>query len=134
MSISSTVNKFNDYIEEMLTQLNNCVNDEDIKLYKGMFTKLRRINSSKAIEQFIIHVLPYKDKIVANDESFFLNHDEASLLNDDNEESIMKALKFKELWSSISNNSKENLFKFFQVLIYYAEEYFKMKYKNLVAT
>ena len=44
----------------------------------------------------------------------------------------MKALKFKQLWSGLSEISKKNLFKFFKVLVYYAEEYFKIKYSNLI--
>lgn len=132
MKLSEIVNKFNDYIEEMLTQLSSCVDDEDIRIYKGMFKKLRIVNSTKGIEQFIIYALPHKDKIVSQDESFFLNHDEASLINDSKEESIMQTLKFKELWGTLSINSKNNLFKFFQVLIYYAEEYFKIKYNKIL--
>ena len=132
MKISEIVNKFNDYIEEMLTQLSSCVDDEDIRIYKGMFKKLRIVNSTKGIEQFIIYALPHKDKIVSQDESFFLNHDEASLINDSREESIMQTLKFKELWGTLSSNSKDNLFKFFQVLIFYAEEYFKIKYNKML--
>ena len=132
MKLSEIVNKFNDYIEEMLGQLSSCVDDEDVRIYKGMFKKLRIVNSTKGIEQFIIYALPHKDKIVSQDESFFLNHDEASLINDSREESIMQTLKFKELWGTLSDNSKENLFKFFQVLIYYAEEYFKIKYNKMI--
>lgn len=132
MKLSEIVNKFNDYIEEMLTQLSSCVDDEDIRIYKGMFKKLRIVNSTKGIEQFIIYALPHKDKIVSQDESFFLNHDEASLINDSREESIMQTLKFKELWGTLSSNSKDNLFKFFQVLIFYAEEYFKIKYNKML--
>ena len=44
----------------------------------------------------------------------------------------MKALKFKQIWKDLSQTSKMNLFKFFQVLVYYAEEYFKIKYNHLL--
>lgn len=131
-NLSQIVNKFNDFTEEMLNQMYQSTDDKDIRVYGSMFSKLRKINSTKAIEQFVIYVLPYKDKIINEDESFFLNHDESDLIKDDSQDNIMKALKFKQLWSGLSNNSKKNLFKFFKVLVYYAEEYFKIKYSNLV--
>jgi hypothetical protein len=131
-NLSKIVKKFNDFTEDMLNQMYISTDDNDIRVYESMFSKLRKINSTKAIEQFIIFVLPYKDKIINEDESFFLNQDESNLIKDDSQDNIMKALKFKQLWSSLSNNSKENLFKFFKVLVYYAEEYFKNKYSNLI--
>jgi len=132
MSLTNSVNKFNDCIEEMLIQLYNCIDDTDLDMYASMFRKLKKINATKAIEQFIIYALPYKDKIINEDETFFLNHDEASLIKNDSDTSIMKALKFKQIWKDLSQTSKMNLFKFFQVLVYYAEEYFKIKYNHLL--
>ena len=46
----------------MLSQL-SCVDDEDIRIYKGMFKKLRIVNSTKGIEQFIIMLYLIKIKL-----------------------------------------------------------------------
>ena len=70
MSLTNSVNKFNDCIEEMLIQLYNCIDDTDLDMYASMFRKLKKINATKAIEQFIIYALPYKDKIINEDETF----------------------------------------------------------------
>ena len=59
MKLSEIKINFNDYIEEMLSQLSSCVDDEDIRIYGGMFKKLRIVNSTMN-KQFMNYALPHK--------------------------------------------------------------------------
>jgi len=131
MSTREIVNNFNQQADDLMSQMYLCSNDYDIKVYHEMFRKLKRFNATKAIEQFIIYVVPYKENIYNEDESFFLQKSGQDLTGDDSEYTMMKSLKFKELWIHLSNESKSNIFKFFKVMIYYAEQYLKTKYPHV---
>ena len=131
MSVKEIVNNFNQQADDLMIQMYECSHDQDIKVYHDMFKKLKRFNATKAIEQFIIYVVPYKEKIYNDDESFFLSQSGKDLTGDDSEYTMMKSLKFKEIWSTLSFESKDNIFKFFKVMIYYAEEFLKSKFSGL---
>lgn len=131
MSISEIVNNFNSQADDLMSQMYACSQDYDIKVYHNMFRKLKSFNATKAIEQFIIYVLPYKEKIYEDDESFFLSKSSADLVGDASEYSMMQSLKFKDLWQTLNDESKDNIFKFFKVMVYFAEEYLKIKYHNI---
>lgn len=131
MSISEVVNNFNSQADDLMSQMYACSQDYDIKVYHDMFRKLKSFNATKAIEQFIIYVLPYKEKIYEDDESFFLSKSSEELVGDTSEYSMMQSLKFKDLWQTLNNESKNNIFTFFKVMVYFAEEYLKIKYHNI---
>ena len=127
MSVSEIVNNFNQQADDLMIQMYECSQDEDIKVYHNMFKKLKRFNATKAIEQFIIYVVPYKEQIYSDDESFFLEQSGKELTGDDSDYTMMKSLKFKDLWTQLSIDSKSNIFKFFKIMIYYAEQFLKSK-------
>lgn len=131
MSVTEIVNNFNCQADDLMTQMYSCSQDYDIKVYHDMFRKLKRFNATKAIEQFIIYVLPYKEKIYDDDETFFLEKSGEELTGDKSEYTMMQSLKFKDLWQTLSNDSKDNIFKFFKVMVYFAEEYLKIKYHGV---
>ena len=131
MSITEIVNNFNNQADDLMAQMYACSQDYDIKVYHQMFVKLKNFNATKAIEQFIIYVLPFKEKIYEDDESFFLEKSGQELTGDGSEYTMMKSLKFKDLWKTLSDDSKNNIFKFFKVMVYFAEEYLKIKYPSL---
>lgn len=131
MSITEIVNNFNCQADDLMAQMYACSQDYDIKVYHDMFKKLKLFNATKAIEQFIIFVLPYKKKIYDDDETFFLEKSGEELTGDNSEYTMMQSLKFKDLWQTLSYDSKNNIFKFFKVMVYFAEEYLKIKYPSL---
>ena len=131
MSVAEIVNNFNNQADDLMSQMYACSQDYDIKVYHQMFKKLKKFNASKAIEQFIIYVLPFKEKIYSDDESFFLEKSGQELTGDNSEYTMMQSLKFKDLWKTLSFDSKTNIFKFFKVMVYFAEEYIKIKYSSL---
>jgi hypothetical protein len=131
MSVTEIVNNFNCQADDLMAQMYSCSQDYDIKVYHDMFKKLKRFNATKAIEQFIIYVLPFKEKIYDDDETFFLQKSGEELTGDTSEKTLMQSLKFKDLWQTLSYDSKNNIFKFFKVMVYFAEEYIKIKYQTV---
>jgi hypothetical protein len=131
MSVTEIVNNFNCQADDLMAQMYSFSQDYDIKVYHDMFRKLKRFNATKAIEQFIIYVLPYKEKIYDDDETFFLQKSGEELTGNNSEYTLMQSLKFKDLWNTLSNDSKDNIFKFFKVMVYFAEEYLKIKYPTV---
>jgi len=130
MSVTEIVSNFNSQADDLMSQMYACSLDYDIKVYHEMFKKLKLFNATKAIEQFILYVLPYKEKIYENDETFFLSKSGEELIGDNSEYTLMQSLKFKDLWQTLTNDSKANIFKFFKVMVYFAEEYLKIKLSN----
>lgn len=131
MSVTEIVNNFNCQADDLMAQMYSFSQDYDIKVYHDMFKKLKRFNATKAIEQFIIYVLPFKEKIYDDDETFFLQKSGEELTGDTSEYTMMQSLKFKDLWQTLSDDSKSNIFKFFKVMVYFAEEYLKIKYHGV---
>lgn len=126
-NIQEIVTNFNKYSEEFIDEMIKVTNDDDAKSYRTILINLNKTNATKCIEQFILYGLPQKEYINASNEEYFLkkNYDD-DLEND--EYSMMKALKIKDMWKTFEENTKKCIFEYLQVLVYYSEEYFKMKY------
>ena len=69
---------------------------------------------------FLKHVLPYKQRILDNDEEFFLQHSfsEASEVS---EFDLIESTRLKELWKVMTEGSKENTRQYLRSLIEVAE-------------
>lgn len=84
-------------------------------LYK--FKMLTKFNTIYAIDMFIQNVLPYKHKIMARDETFFLNKSiETSYIND--------IIGIKQIYHTLDKQSKNNIWDIITALLYLAEERF----------
>lgn len=127
MNNQDIVKNFNNYCEEFVSELVLITNDSDISSYATILKTMNQTNSLKCIEQFIIYVLPEKEKIMNSDENYFLSNDYSEQLEND-EESIMEALKLKTLWKTLDDDNKEVIFEYLQLLIQISEEYFKFNY------
>lgn len=136
MKLSEIVINFNTQLEEFINAIETIHNDENIKRAKLMIRTLNKINATKIIEQFIINIVPYADKIYNRDEDYILNI-EGDELNDKlrviklkdvtHEDKLFQVMKFKELWQILDPNDKEAIWEYLQLLTYYAQEYLKIK-------
>lgn len=126
-----------------------------VATYKYFADKFIKFHPDKVITQFIIHILPYKNEIDKGNEEFFLK----DLVGDSGEKKIgeyvdndtikntnifsgnnindfysdisgIEIFKFKEIWEYLSQNNKECIKEYMQLLCYYADEYFKKNTKN----
>ncbi len=89
-------------------------------LYK--FKMLTNINCIYAIDKFIENVLPYKNRIINKDESFFMNKNiDSEYIND--------IIGIKQIYHTLDNESKENIWNILMALVYLAEERYLNAYK-----
>lgn len=81
-------------------------------------------NKTKFIDIFVAKVLIYKDKIMAGDESYFLNKSyDKELESSDHNNSVFE---FKDIWSSLKPDNKNLVIQYMQILCLLAEKYFTM--------
>ena len=102
----------------------NKVKDEDGTLIPSRPNKI-------IIEQFVLNVLEYKDKIDSRDESFFLEQDHSDKINEKisehngNKDKVFDIInEFKNVWSQLSSDNKEVVFMTLSYLCDLALSYF----------
>lgn len=82
----------------------------------------------KIIDIFVIHVLPHKDKIMSDDESYFLNNQEIDNKYKNEIHIIEKIMEFKKLWLVITSDEKDVVKSYLKLLCIYTSNYFNKKY------
>jgi hypothetical protein len=110
--MNNIIKEFNDISIDFLTQTSSLVGSS--YLYK--FKLMTRFNSMFAIDLFIERVLPFKNKIVQRDETFFLNK------NLDTDDYMDDVIGIKQIYHTLDKQSKENIWDIVLALVYLAEE------------
>ena len=115
------VKKFNKIIKDFLDALINILPDEkDIVIFKSNVAVVGFVDETKIIKSFIEHIYPYKQRVLAKDETFFLETGNVKSETDYLSESI----HLKKIWKdNLSNENKEIVWKYFQVLILLSEKH-----------
>ena len=115
MSIVSTFNEqiLNFYYD--LYKVDNTIGTS----YRNKILLLKNTTPHKIIEIFIESAYDYKDYIIKNDNSFF------NELND--EEFDESLVTIKNNWNSYSDNTKENIWLYLNVLIKLCDKYIESK-------
>ena len=89
--------------------------DNDLKTLKKSFEFLKKSNPRKIVDLFKIYVLPYSEEIKNSDEQFFLNENYDHITHGtDNGFTITS--KIKNLWPELSDNNKQTIWKYFDIL------------------
>lgn len=111
--LSMFINQLSSLSDE-LTQM--YPEDIDIATAKNSIELLKKTNPRVLFEMFDTYIQPYRQKILDRDESFFL---ENSFNNETgSEESYVQTMtNLKKCWTSMSDESKENMWLYFGVLI-----------------
>lgn len=105
----------------LLTNLNQLYpDDNDITISLTSVNLLKSTNPRQLLNIFTTYVLKYEKNIIERDENFFLNTNLIEDCNVDKQDanyagSVMGNLK--KYWNQMDNESKENIWKYFQVLI-----------------
>lgn len=110
--MNNIIKEFNDISIDFLNQTSSLMGST--YLYK--FKLMTRINSIFAIDLFIEKVLPFKNKIVEKDETFFLNK------NIDTDDYMDDVIGIKQIYHTLDYQSKENIWDIVLALVYLAEE------------
>jgi hypothetical protein len=113
-----------------LQQTDNFINElctifpknSDILLFREKYNLLRGVNSKLVIEYFVQYIYPHKNKILAQDESFFLEGGGQEELKGNN------GLKFRDniktLWlGEMSDQNKDIVWKYFKIFVILCEKY-----------
>ena len=118
----SSIQKLILQIDQMMIQLTKLYLDNgDLKKFQIGFDAVR-MNPMFVLQNFMLHIYPHKDKIMAGDESFFLNNDYSEETNG-NQDYMFKALRLKDLWKNRMNDTvKDTMKKYFKVFIVLAEQ------------
>jgi hypothetical protein len=85
--------------------------------YENKINALYSANPQKLIELFGEYVIPYKQKIMEKDETFFLNKNDYDKDFDEDDMSMFENFHMEELWHTFDQNTKNNIFKYFNILI-----------------
>jgi hypothetical protein len=109
--MNNIIKEFNEISIDFLSQTSSLVGSS--YLYK--FKLMTRVNSIFAIDLFIQRVLPFKNKIIEKDETFFLNKN----VDDDYMDDV---IGIKKIYHTLDMQSKENIWEIILALVYLAEE------------
>jgi hypothetical protein len=97
-------------------------NNSDILLFREKYNLLRSANSKLVIQYFVQYIYPYKDKILVQDESFFLEGGGQEELKGNS------GLRFrdniKKIWiGEMSDQNKDIVWKYFKIFVILCEKY-----------
>jgi hypothetical protein len=126
MDHTKLLKEFNSQLYDLLKQLNLMIKDEDIKYFYNAFEDVIKFNNRLIIDQFIINVLEYYDKIKAKDVNFFIKDNEVADKYKSDETVISKIFKFKDLFLKLSAPQQELLFFYLHLLCYISARYFTL--------
>lgn len=106
----SSVSAWNDMMEQFITELEKTFPEEkSIKKYRTSFDLLRKSNPRKCVEAYMAEVGPYQEKIMAKDESFFVDG------KCDSE--LFKEMNLVKYWTpDLSQNTKDAIWQYLQTL------------------
>lgn len=92
--------------------------ENDFKVYKRTFSILKSANAKKMCNLFKIYSYNYREKILAKDESFFIQNEYSEIKQANNAESVGGIIeKLKEHWKTLENENKEKIWQYLSTMI-----------------
>lgn len=117
------LNAFNTQLLNLISNMKELYpEDKDITTSEVSINLLKKTNPKKIVELFNIYVMPYKELINKEDEQFFLENDFVKTCNINNDNSYNIMNNFKKYWKDLDSESKQNIWKYFKVLIILSEK------------
>lgn len=120
MSVKNIIiTQFTNFIDELDSSFPN---NKDIMIFKEKYILLKSINSQLIIDYFIQFIYPHKQRIMSEDDNFFLEGGGQEELKDKNGLNMRDNLK--NLWSNqMSGENKIVVWKYFKAFILLIEKY-----------
>jgi hypothetical protein len=108
LSVMTSISAWNEMMEQFLGELEKTFPEEKaVKKYKASFDLLKKSNPRKCIDGYMTGIGPYQEKIMAKDESFFV----------DSTDSFLSDLNIKKHWTSdLSSKTKDAIWQYIQTL------------------
>jgi hypothetical protein len=126
---SEKIKSFNEILCSFLIQIAPLVGST----YHSRIQVIIKCNSSLPIEQFLVHALPLRDKILNRDESYFIDKTISYVEEGNNKKSKLdEILRLQNIYFKLDEKSKSNVWDIFQAMLVLGEEYVSInqnKYK-----
>lgn len=119
MSKVDHIKEFNTIMETFLNQLSPLVGTSYYFYYK----KLIKVNAVLPIQQFAQNVLPYKQRIMNKDETYFADTDNHQEKIKDDEATLNEILRLKDIYFKLDKDSQKEVWSYFQALTVLSEQY-----------
>ena len=132
--MSKTIKTFNNQIYNLVNTLSKRFpQDKDIKLAVTVIETLKATNPKKSIDVFLLYAYKYRDRIMTQEESFFLEKEYSTASSEEvkSQFSVNIIQNLKDNWGSLDANERENIWKYLKVLIKLTDKYIK---ENLNST
>lgn len=97
--------------------------------YSYYFKKLIKVNSTQPIKEFCANVLPYRQQIMDKDENYFSNDSTCEELVKGEYYQLSNILKLKSIYFKADENTREEIWAYFQALVLLSEQYKELKEK-----
>jgi hypothetical protein len=135
MSAIDKIKIFNTIVESFLSQISVTVGTT----YYTYFKRMIKINSLIAIDNAVIYMIPLKDKIFNEDETYFTNEDLNTINTDPNIDEILKTnnmnndiliqemFRLKDIYYKFDEKSKKEIWKILKTLVQLSIEYCEIK-------
>ena len=108
--------KFNNNLDKLFSNLETSYpDDSDLPYFKDKVIAARKINSRMVVEQFILAIEPYIDFIMTKNVDFFLNQEWGNVIGDNSYMQLVD--KIKTLWVTMTPESREQIWKYFQIFV-----------------
>ena len=112
--MNDIIKKFNEISIDFLTQTTNLVGKNYLYKYKLM----HKVNKIYGIDMFIQKILPFKNRILDKDETFFINKE----IDSDYSNYMEDFICMKNIYNKMDKESKENIWDIVLALVFLAEE------------
>jgi hypothetical protein len=116
---TTKVKEFNKVFKSFLKQIIPTIG----KMYYYKFKLIIKCNSILPIEQFIINVVPLREKILCRDETYFINTDNHKEHINNDQEILSEVLRLQDIYFKLDDVSKENIWNILQALLILSEEH-----------
>jgi hypothetical protein len=139
---SECVKDFNNILSSFLVQVSSLIGTT----YSYHLLKVTEYNSLLPIEQFLVYAIPYREQILNRDETYFdnnstdYNHDIVDKLSsqineygaiiqvDPNSMEVLdEILRLKNIYYTLDDDSKKNLWDILQAMLLLSEDYFRFR-------
>jgi hypothetical protein len=112
-----------DFLESFLLQTSQLYGTT----YYAKFKQLIKVNSIMPIQHAVSHLLPFTDKILSKDETYFINEtnyiENFNNINLENTTVLEEILKLKDIYHQLDTESKENVWSILQALLQLSIDY-----------
>jgi hypothetical protein len=141
--METNLTKFNNQLDQFLTEIYQLLPDQvQLRVVQDKLRLVRSMNSRIVIEYFSQHILPFQDKIINQDDSFFIENGEQlvgskydeniqkiqNLQADVSRDEVIKVFRMiKGIWSNrLSIENKQIIWDYFKVLVVLCKRYYRL--------